>query len=357
MTKRLSAGKYRHLTTLADARGIFKMVAVDQRPPLLAALARHGEREPAAVSHEELRSVKVLLTKALAPSSSAVLIDPVWAHPSAFTQVPGSVGLISTLEDHRFEVREGERYSKLIEGWSVAKIKRAGAAGVKLLVWHRPDTSAANQAHQDELVRAVGEECRRHDIPLILELLIYPLPDEVADSPEYAAGKPRLVVDSVTHFSDDGFGVDLLKLEFPADLKFTREFSAGAFDGRGREAVYDLAAVQQHLSELDAVTNVPWVLLTAGVGPREFAVDLELALSAGASGFLAGRAVWMDTLAHYPDLAAMERQLLSSSVPYLASLSGLADAGRPWPQHRRFGGAPALDGAADNWHANYQAGP
>lgn len=355
MTKEISAGKYRHLTTLADARGIFKMVAVDQRPPLMAALARHGDRDPAAVTHQELRDVKVLLTKTLAPASTAILIDPVWAHPSALPHVPGSVGLISTLEDHRFEVKDGERYSELIEGWSVAKIKRAGAAGVKLLVWHRPDASAANQAHQDELVMAVGEECHRNDIPLILELLIYPLPGEVVDSTAYAAAKPQLVLDSVAHFRENRFGVDLLKLEFPADLKFTREFSAGAFDGREREAAYDLAAVEDYLFELNALTNVPWVLLTAGVGPREFALDLELAVAAGASGFLAGRAVWMEALAHYPDLAAMERQLLSGSVPYLASLAGIADGGRPWPQHQRFGGVPLLAGAGASWYGDYQA--
>lgn len=356
MTYTLSAGKYRGLTTLADRRGIFKMVAVDQRPPIFAALAKHGARREDEVRYNEVRDVKLRLTEALAPAASAVLVDPVWTHPHALSLIPGDVGLISTLEEYAFTLHGGERRSSLIQGWSVAKIKRALAQAVKLLAWHRPDLSAETAAHQDELVARVGAACREHDIPFVLELLIYPLPGEVADSAAYARAKPQRVLGSLRHYADERFGIDLLKLEFPADLKRTREFAAGAFDGRAREAVYDLAEVEGFLAEMDAAAQVPWVLLSAGVGPREFALDLELALAAGASGFLAGRAVWLDALDHYPDLEAVSRRLGEKSLPYLRQLSALAEAGRPWPEHPRYGGAPRLEHQAEAWYRRYPEG-
>ncbi len=353
MTQTLSAGKYRHLTTLADRRGVFKMLAVDQRPPIFAALAKHGDRQPGEVRYDEVRDIKLLLTKVLAPESSAVLVDPVWTHPHALSEIPGSVGLVSTLEDYAFELRGGERFSSPIEGWSVKKIKRAGAGGVKLLVWHRPDVRQETQAHQDAFVQQVGDECRARDIPFVLELLVYPFPGEVVDSLEYAQAKPRLVLASVRYYSDERFGVDVLKLEFPAELKYAREFASGAFDGRRRKAAYTLDEIRGFLKEMHGVTNVPWVLLSAGVGPLEFALDLELAFGIGASGFLAGRAVWLDALDAYPNLAEVERRLREKSLPYLRQLSALADTASPWTHHPRYEGEIRLEGLADDWYEHY----
>ncbi|MEX2541472.1 MAG: tagatose 1,6-diphosphate aldolase [Trueperaceae bacterium] len=349
----LSAGKFRCLQTLADDRGLFKMVAVDQRPPLFRALARHGERRLEDVRDEEIAAVKTLLVAGLASHASAILVDPIWAHPDALAFIPGRVGLVSTLEDYAFEEKGGERYSVPIEGWSVAKIKRSGASGVKVLAYHRPDLSAAAAAHQDAFVEGVGAACREHDIPFILELLLYPKGDERSDGLDYARLKPQRVLASLRHFAEDRFGVDLFKLEFPADLKHTREFAGGAFDGRERPVAYRLAEVEACLRELDESCPVPWVLLSAGVGQREFAVDIELAIAAGASGFLAGRAVWFGALEPYPDLPAVRAKLESESLPFLRSIAGLADSGRPWFSHPRYRGAAALELGGRGWHRRY----
>ena len=353
MTQTLSAGKYRALTMLADRRGVFKMVAVDQRPPIFAALARHGDRSPSEVAYAEVRAVKRLLSEVLAPEASALLTDPVWGHPHALDVIPGDVGLLSTLEGYDFEVVSGERRSKAIPGWSVKKIKRSGAQGVKVLAWHRPDLSAATQRHQDAFIESVGAECRARDLPFVLELLVYPFAGETPDSLAYAQAKPGRVLGSLRHYADERFGVDLLKLEFPADLKHTREFASGAWDARAREAAYTLAEVEGFLTELHAITNVPWVLLSAGVGPREFALALELAFAAGASGFLAGRAVWLDALDAYPDLEAVERRLRERSLPHLRQISGLADAALPWTRHPRYGGEVRLEGSGEGWLERY----
>lgn len=349
----LPAGTLRALMTLADDSGRFSMIAVDQRPPIFAALARHGNRDPNDVTYEEVAAVKGVLLDVLAPYASAVLMDPVWTHPHHLGKVPGRVGVLSTLEDHAFALEAGERRSGAIAGWSVAKIKRSGAQAVKVLAWDRPDVSAATRDHQDAFVADVGRACHEHDIPFVLELLLYPLPGEDAGSVEYARAKPRLVLDSVRHFADERFGVDLLKLEFPADLKRTVEFAAGAFDGRAREAVYDLDEVRGYLSELDAAASVPWVLLSAGVGPHEFAFDVELACLAGASGFLAGRAIWYDALEAYPDLGTVRERLERISVPYLRSLRAMAQRGRAWTEHRRYADGVGVADAGPSWYAEY----
>jgi tagatose 1,6-diphosphate aldolase len=351
----LSAGKLRGLMSLAGDGGTFEMIAVDQRPPIFRALARHGDRRPDEVAYDEVAAVKTLLTRVLAPHASAVLLDPVWTHPHALRYVPGRVGLLSTLEGYDFDLVAGERRSHPIRHWSVAKIRSSGAQGVKVLAWHRPDVSPETAAHQDAFVEAIGAACREHDLPYVLELLIYPFEGEDPDSVDYARAKPERVLASVRHFADERFGVDLLKLEFPADLKRTREYAAGAFDGVARESAYGLDEVRAALHELNASTHVPWVLLSAGVGPDEFEANLALAFAAGASGFLAGRAVWLDALDVYPDMAAVEARLRRHSLPYLRRIAALAETATPWQRHPRFGGEAALAGAAPDWLEGYGA--
>ena len=353
MSESVSAGKLRGLMTLADGDRIFRMVAVDQRPPLFAALTRHDGRDPGELGFDEVAQAKALLTRVLAPEAGAILIDPVWTHATALQHVPGTTGLISTLEDYGFEVVDGERRSRRIEGWDVQAVKRTGASGVKLLAWYRPDASEATCAYQEALVEEVGEACRASDIPFVLELLHYPLAGEDAASPGYQEARPEWVIESARRFAHPRFGVDVYKLEFPLDLKYCRGFHGGAFDGRERPPLFTLDDVRDALARLDRVTSAPWVLLSAGVGPAEFERDLELAFEAGASGFLAGRAVWLRAFEAYPDAAAVERRLRSEAVPYLRAISARASAALPWTAHRRFAGAPRMEQGGEGWHGRY----
>ena len=80
-----------------------------------------------------------------------------------------------TLEDSVFQETKQGRISSSIDNWSVAKIKRMGADAVKVLAWYRPDAGQDVLVAQKDYVQKIGEECVKHDILFLFELLVYPL--------------------------------------------------------------------------------------------------------------------------------------------------------------------------------------
>jgi tagatose 1,6-diphosphate aldolase len=331
------------------------MVAVDQRPPLFRALSRATGVPEEELGWHEVADAKGVLVRELAPHASAMLLDPVWALPRALRDVPGDVGLLSTLEGYDVDVVDGERRSRAIDGWSVELARRSGADAIKVLAWHRPGLSDATARHQDAFVRAAGDACRRWDLPFVLELLDYPLPGEDPRDPAWLRGKGGRVLASLRHYADPSFGVDLFKLELPFDPHRVREVAGGALDGVAREPLLDRDEAERLLNEVDAASPVPWVLLSAGVGPGAFAFGVELAVAAGASGFLAGRALWLAALDAWPDREAVASDLRLRTVPFLHRLSARVEEAVPWTRHRRFGGTPAVEEAGPDWLARYAA--
>jgi tagatose 1,6-diphosphate aldolase len=218
----------------------------------------------------------------------------------------------------------------------VEKAQHAGADAVKLLLYYHPDASEEVRRHQQDLVQRLGEECEQTCMPFLLELVSYALEEGSTSTDEFARKKPDLVIRSAREFSAPKYKVDVLKLEFPADLKRTREFCGGAFDGQERQAVYQLSEVREFCRQLNEGAGMPWVILSAGVGIEEFLVQVELATEAGASGFLCGRAIWKDAVAFYPDVARMEEWLRSQGAYNFVRANAYAHRAVPWFGHRRF---------------------
>jgi tagatose 1,6-diphosphate aldolase len=233
-----------------------------------------------------------------------------------------------TLEEHRVEETSGGRKSRAIANWSVEKIRAIGGDAVKVLAWYRPDADAGINEHQKRFVREIGEECAHHDIPYVLELLVYPFlgsANHTADYVESPGKLPGLVIDSVREFAKPEYGVDLLKLESP--------LAANSLPPRDGSA-----AAQAAQKEFDAIgeicreRNIPWVLLSGGAAPEKFERVLEYAYAAGAGGFLAGRTIWLDAVRkHFPDRAAVAASLRKDGVAVLESLNALTRAkGARW---------------------------
>jgi tagatose 1,6-diphosphate aldolase len=343
----ISAGKFWGMRRMADAAGRYKMTAVDQRPPIKNPIkAKRGTPE---APWEDVAGFKELLIRELQAESSAMLLDPHYAYPRGVTMLDARLGLILTLEDSIFRETPGGRLSSEIDDWSVEKIKRTGADAVKVLTWYRPDGDPAVCAAQQEFTRRIGAACARYDIPFVFELLVYPLARDAEQTREYVEMRTKqagLVIDSVRAFADPSFGVDLFKLESPVPAADVPEPG-----GPGSEAVQAL------FHELDRAAGRPWVMLSAGAGMAEFKRVLHYAYAAGASGYLAGRAIWLDAFQHFPDWDGIRDALRSAAVPYMRGLNALTDAAaRPWHTHPCYGPGGARVEPADSTFRHAYAG-
>ena len=329
----LTPGKLWGMRRMSDAKGIFKMTAVDQRPPIKNPIAQHlGVPE---APWDEVSRFKAMLVDALQEQSTAMLLDPHYAIPRALDLLSPTKGLIVTLEDSLFKDTPGGRLSACIDDWSVAKIKRMGGDAVKVLAWYRPDAEPSVNRAQQDYVKRIGDDCARHDIPFLFELLVYPLARDVDQTKDYVEMKGKKADDvlaSVAEFAKPEYGVDVFKLESPVN--------AADADGTAR--------VQATFDELGRLAGRPWVMLSAGAGKADFRRILEHAFKAGASGFLAGRAIWLDAFNNYPNWKAIEADLRGASATYMTEISALADAtAKNWATHECFGPDGAVFSPSD----------
>ena len=319
----LTAGKLWSMRRLADPEGFFTMIAVDQRPGLEALAARSCPGD----AWTQVGRIKRTLIESLSPHASAMLLDPQYAYPFAADALDPRRGLLLTLEQFASDDGPGGRKTLLYPGWSVEKIKRIGADGVKLMLWWRPDAAADVLTHQRALVEQVGQACRAHDIPFLLEPLVYPMGDAGgADTYHEDPGKrPEMVIATVEEFRQERYGIDIFKLETPlpaATIPDPDDGSAAA------------AEAQRWFGRIDALLDRPWVMLSAGAAAEPFRRILTYAFRAGASGYLAGRAIWWPATQALPDWDAFRTRVLTQGVPYIERVGvTLRQHGTPW--HRR----------------------
>ena len=334
MSANLRLGKQWGLRRMATPEGHFAMVALDQRPPIANLISAKRGVAPADVAFKDMIDVKRVIVDGVGQHASAVLFDPNYAFPAALDLLPAHTGLVVTLEDHRFRDTPAGRYSHSIRDWSVEKIKRAGGDGVKVLAWYRPDAEPEVLAHQKAYVEAIGKECTRHDIPYVLELLVYPFPKSDKHTTDYVESPekmPELVIESVREFSDPKYGIDLFKLESPLPGATLPARDGGAAHLKA-QAYFD------EMGQICKRAGIPWVMLSAGVTPKQFVRVMEYAYAAGAHGFLAGRAIWWEAMQHFPDLEKCAVQLRQQGSATLAELEALTKrSGHAWrPDYTAF---------------------
>ena len=298
-----------HLKKLCTDKAHFQMLAVDQRPPIFNIISNAKGRKH---TYDEVVECKKLITSNLSQLATAILMDPNYSL-SNILQYNKSKGLIITLEDHSFIETERGRYSDSIQNWSVEKIKKIGGDAVKVLAWYRPDADSESIEHQKKYVKKIGEECEKYSIPFLLELLVYPFQDDENHTTEYQEQKQKKtqhVINSVKEFSKDEYKVDIFKLESPVDSNDLE----GEISQATEEAFKDLS---------NATNNKPWVVLSSGMGKDSFYKCLELAYKNGASGYLAGRTIWLDAFNQYPKIKLVEEGLKVNSVNYVNKLNEL----------------------------------
>lgn len=345
----LSAGKYWGLRRLANDDGHFTMLAVDQRPPIKQICShRRGESK---ARFDDIRNVKKAMMEVLAPHASAVLADPTYALTDAMNILKSHHGLVITLEDSLFSETERGRTSKEIDDWSVEKIKRAGGDAVKVLTWYRPDQSEATRIAQKDFTKRIGEACAKYDIPFLLEFLVYPFKGDEHHTTDYVEQQGKRadqVIQTVHEFSGPEFGVDIFKLESPIP-------GAEVPDPNGDSDA--VAKCQQYYDELGKAAGRPWVMLSAGATKSAFKNVMHYAYKAGASGFLAGRAIWWDDFQVFPDIDAMKAGMEKNAVPYMHELAELtAKNAAVWSDHELYAGNAGPGGINETNFANWYGG-
>ncbi len=326
-TLQLAPGKLRSLQACATPEGSFAILAVDHRDSLRALIAPEA---PQTVSAAQLTEIKLAIVSHLAPATSAVLLDPVYSAGQAIAggELPGHIGLVCAMEEQGYLDSPYSRRTPLLAGWSVAKAKRLGANGVKLLLFYNPDASPAAKA-QERLVRSMAGDCRRYEMAFFLEPITYSADPAVKKgSPEFAAQRRRLVIETVRRLSP--LGPDVMKIEFPLDVHYEPDQGVWA----------------EACAELNEAARVPWTLLSAGDDFEVFRQQLRVACQAGCSGFVAGRAIWQKAVA----LVGREQAefLDGDACRRVLELREIAvENGVPW--HRRYS-ATSVD---EHWFQEY----
>jgi sulfofructosephosphate aldolase len=268
------------LDAIARPTGTFAMVAMDQRESLRTMM---GGDAP----DERLVRFKLAVARELGRHASGFLMD----REFGFEQVAGigPPGLMLAV-DALVQEPGGAVEDTDLDGGPVLD----GAVGLKLLVIWRDD---ADRARRLDLARRFVALAEAHGLLSVLEGIVR------ADDREAA------IVEAAAELSSAG--PSLYKVEVP-------------FRGKGGD-------VEAACRKIDAVVPMPWVVLSNGVELADFPAAVEAACRAGASGFLAGRAVWSDVVGEQDPAPLLHER----AVPRLERLAAIVDEhGRPWREER-----------------------
>lgn len=321
----ISPGKKKSLTTLSDTRGVIAAMALDQRGRLRALMAAAGGAEPTQAMMEEF---KTAVTRTLSPRASAVLLDLEFGR-AAMKARSARTGLLMTYEMDSYTNNRPGRRPEIIPQLSIQRLKEAGADGIKVLLHYSPFADPDLNQEKQAFVERIGSECQAQDIPFFLEVVGYDPNGLSEQSLEYARLKPQIITQGLAEFSRQRYGIDVLKAEFPVNLKFVE--GSRSFTG---QRAYSLAEALEFFRQSGVATTRPFVYLSAGVSNNEFVEGLALAAQAGVpySGVLCGRAIWSDGIQAYArrGVKALEEWLGTEGVKNIEAVNSQLAQATPW---------------------------
>ena len=278
--------KQEKLKRLCDKNGIIGALAIDQRGALRRML---GEDTPV----EQLETFKVLVSKYLTKYASSILLDPELGWKAAEAR-DKNAGLLVAYEKTGYDKAVPGRYPDLVENVSVQRLKANGADAVKVLLYIDIDEDRAVNDVKEAFIERIASECKAEDIPFFLELVSYDA--KVTDEKEYAKLKPRKVIEAMKLYSQERFGVDVLKVEVPVNMKYVEGFAEN-------EVLYTKEEAAAFYKEQSDATSLPFIFLSAGVSAQLFQDTLHFAKKSGSTfnGVLCGRATWAGATKAYQE--------------------------------------------------------
>ena len=324
---RMTKGKFDGINAVADRNGVIAAVAIDQRGSLQKAIS-NAKGSPA--TDAELSEFKILISEVLTPFASAILLDPEYGLEAVKHRAPGK-GVLLAYEKTGYDATVKGRLPDLLPEWSVRRLVAAGANVIKILLYYDPDDDSKVNTVKQAFIERVGAECRAYDVPFFLEDICYSDATGDEKSLAFALVKPDKVAKYMAEFSQPQYGVDVLKVEVPVNMRYVEGTRANP-DG---QVAYSREQAKEHFRAAAAASRVPFIYLSAGVSDEVFRETLELAAEAGTpfSGVLCGRATWQDGISDYgksgaPALRAWLRSQGKENIQALNAV--LAKGAKPW---------------------------
>jgi len=264
---------------LRTAEGGFAMLALDQRESLRQMFAPADGRE---VGDDELRTFKRAAMSVLTPFASAVLLDRLYGvDENRPVEVDESCALILAADVLHHGETGGVDRTTLDPEVTAEYVRSVGASALKLLVIWRRDGQEAERA---ALVRSFLDVAAEAGVVSLVEGIVRPAEGDWKDPGE----RHTAILDAARELSS--YGGTIYKAEVP-----------GYVQG-------DLSRVREQAERMTELVDGPWVVLSNGVAQLDFAEAVGQACAGGASGFLAGRAIWADTVSETDHLLALTRR-------------------------------------------------
>lgn len=280
----ISSAVAKHLENLSTKDGVISALAIDQRGSLKKMLA-DAANKPA--DETTIVDFKKAVSSELTPYASSILTDPEYGLPATKVR-DKNCGLLLSYEKTGYDTTEPGRMPDLIANQSGLRIKNEGGDAIKFLLYYDPDEGQEINDKKKAFVERVGAEAKANELPFFLELLTYDSKIEDTKSAEFAKVKANKVLQAMKEFSAPQYDVTVLKVEIPFNIKFVEGFNGN------NEVVYTQEQAKELLKQQSAITDLPFIFLSAGVTSEEFIAEIKMAEEAGAdfNGVLCGRATW-----------------------------------------------------------------
>jgi len=286
------------LSKLARPSGALAMVAVDQREALRGMFAAH---QPGPIPDSQLTQFKVDVARELSPFASALLVDQEFGIDEIINQkaLKNGCGLIAAADLLVGPAGGAATDTAIDPDIDPIRMRDIGSVGLKFLILWRNDESPDVRA---KLVDDFNQLCKVSGLPSIIEIIVKP----PTDSSKAFNREEELIIAAR---EASAWKPDLYKAEVP-------------FHGEG-----DLNLVTKNAEKISEAIGSPWVVLSNGVKQPFFNNAVKACAMGGASGFLAGRAVWADIVG----ATDIPKALREVSIPRLEQLAEIVDThAKPW---------------------------
>lgn len=288
------------LHAIARPSGALAMVAIDQRDSLRSMFqARQSEPVP----DDLVADFKIAVAETLGGTASAMLFDRHFGFPAlrlARAKHPACGRVLAA--DRLIQVPGLPVTDTDIDAdVDPAMARQEGVVALKLLLLWK---GRENAVRCGGLAKTFMERCRANGLVGIVEAMVRP-PDNGGASDNW--DREQAILEAAEALADSR--PDLYKGEVP-------------FRGRAQPD-----AIRARCEQISAALACPWVVLSQGVEASDFPAAVRAACLGGASGFLAGRAIWADTVGP----GDYRGRLRAMALPRLQALIEIVDASaRPW---------------------------